>query len=414
MIEFQQLLENYQEGKALPQQFYTNEKIFSEEMKRIYFKQWLMVDHVSRIPNPGDYFVFEAEKESIIIIRGRDEKIRAFYNVCTHRGSRICLEEEGTKKLLVCPYHAWSFSAEGDLKAARYMPEDFKKEEWGLKKCHLKTHEGLIFINLSLEEPMDFEEFIGPLKEMLEFHQTSKARIATRKKYPTEANFKLVLENFQECYHCGPAHPELCSIHEKDWVYTMGAGVNTAPEKDTKEYLDKIQPWIEECKSKGVPSDTYLESEDGLRKGLNRYVDRTPIGNGHLSQTKDGKPASSLMGKFSEFDGGLTQVSFNPFGCCYLTNDFVVMFIFKPVSIDYSEVELVWLVGDQAEEGKDYQSDDVSYMWDVTTQADTTIIENNQKGVYSRAFAPGILSENESAVTYFYDWYFTNMKMGSN
>ena len=103
MIEFQQLLENYQEGKALPQQFYTNEKIFSEEMKRIYFKQWLMVDHVSRIPNPGDYFVFEAEKESIIIIRGRDEKIRAFYNVCTHRGSRICLEEEGTKKLLVCP-----------------------------------------------------------------------------------------------------------------------------------------------------------------------------------------------------------------------------------------------------------------------------------------------------------------------
>ena len=160
MIEFQQLLENYQEGKALPQQFYTNEKIFSEEMKRIYFKQWLMVDHVSRIPNPGDYFVFEAEKESIIIIRGRDKKIRAFYNVCTHRGSRICLEEEGTKKLLVCPYHAWSFSAEGDLKAARYMPEDFKKEEWGLKKCHLKIHEGLIFINLSLEEPMNFENAV--------------------------------------------------------------------------------------------------------------------------------------------------------------------------------------------------------------------------------------------------------------
>ena len=414
MIEFQQLLENYQEGKALPQKFYTNENIFSEEMRKIYFKQWLMVDHVTRIPNPGDYFVFEAEKESIIIIRGRDNEIRAFYNVCTHRGSRICLEKEGTKKLLVCPYHAWSFSAEGDLKAARYMPEDFNKDDWGLKNCHMKIFEGIIFINLTLEDPMDFEDFIKPLKEMLEFHQTSKARVAMRKNYPTEANFKLVLENFQECYHCGPAHPELCSIHEKDWVYTMGAGVGTAPEKDTKEYLEKIQPWIEKCKSNGVPSETYLETEEGLRNGLNRYVDRTPIGNGHQSQTKDGRPASTLMGKFKEFDGGLTQVSFNPFGCCYLLNDFVVMFVFKPVSIEHSEVELIWLVREDAEEGKDYQCEDISYIWDVTTAADTTIIENNQKGVFSRAFSPGVLSENESAVTYFYNWYFTNMKMGSN
>ena len=129
MLEFNHLLKNYQEGKTLPQDFYTDSNIFSEEMKRIYFKQWLMVDHISRIPNPGDYFVFDAEKESIIVIRGRDNDVRAFYNVCTHRGSRICLDEEGSKKLLVCPYHAWSFSAEGELKAARFMPEDFKKEE---------------------------------------------------------------------------------------------------------------------------------------------------------------------------------------------------------------------------------------------------------------------------------------------
>ena len=151
MLEFNHLLKNYQEGKTLPQDFYTDSNIFSEEMKRIYFKQWLMVDHISRIPNPGDYFVFDAEKESIIVIRGRDNEVRAFYNVCTHRGSRICLDEEGSKKLLVCPYHAWSFSAEGELKAARFMPEDFKKEEWGLRECHLKIYEGLVFINLSLD-----------------------------------------------------------------------------------------------------------------------------------------------------------------------------------------------------------------------------------------------------------------------
>ena len=134
------------------------------------------------------------------------------------------------------------------------MPEDFKKEEWGLRECHLKIYEGLIFINLTLEEPMNFDEFIEPLKEMMEFHQTSKSKIAFRKKYPTHANFKLVLENFQECYHCPTAHPELCAVQDKDWVVAMGAGIGTAPQKETDEYLNKIKPWVEECKKKGIPS----------------------------------------------------------------------------------------------------------------------------------------------------------------
>ena len=154
-----------------------------------------------------------------------------------------------------------------------------------------------------------------------------------------------------------------------------------------------------------------LEAEEGLKKGLNRYVDRTPIGNGNLSQTKDGKPASSLMGQFKDFDGGLTQVSFNPFGCCYFTNDFGVMFIFKPISLLESEVELIWLVNEEAEENKDFKPEEVSYIWDVTTAHDTTIIENNQEGLLSQSFKPGVLSENESAVTYFYNWYFTNMQL---
>jgi Rieske 2Fe-2S family protein len=191
----------------------------------------------------------------------------------------------------------------------------------------------------------------------------------------------------------------------------MGAGLGTAPEKDTDEYLKKIVPWVEECKKQGTPSETYLETDEGLRKGLNRYFDRTPIGNGHLSQTKSGKPASKLMGKFKDFDGGLSQVSFNPFSCCYFTNDFGIMFVFKPSSILKSEVELIWLVNEDAEEGRDYNTDDVTYIWDVTTQEDTTIIENNQKGLLSQSFAPGVLSQNESAVTYFYNWYFTNMQL---
>jgi Rieske 2Fe-2S family protein len=194
----------------------------------------------------------------------------------------------------------------------------------------------------------------------------------------------------------------------------MGAGLGTAPEKDTEEYLKKISPWVEDCKKKGIPSETYLETEDGLKQGLNRYFDRTPIGNGHLSQTKSGKPASTLMGKFKDFDGGLSQVSFNPFSCCYFTNDFGVMFVFKPTSTLESEVELIWLVNEDAKEGDDFNVDDITFIWDVTTQEDTMIIENNQKGLLSQSFTPGVLSENESAVTYFYNWYFTNMQLPSS
>ena len=413
MKEFNDLLDNYTEGKTLPQEFYTNENIFSEEMNRIYFQKfnWLMVDHVTRIPNPGDYFLFNVEKESIIVIRGRDQEVRAFYNVCTHRGSRVCLEDEGSKKLLVCPYHAWSYDTEGNLKAARYMPDDFDPKQSGLRPCYIKIYEGLIFLNLTQDQPINFDDFIQPLKPMLDIHKTSKSKIALRKKYSTAANFKLVLENFSECYHCVPQHPELCSIHEKDWVYTMGGGVGTAPKKETDEYLKKIEPWVEDCKKRGLPTETYLETNEFREKGFSRYADRTPIGNGHLSQTRDGTPASTLMGTFKEFDGGLTQTAFNQFSICYFTNDFGIMFSFKPQSISETEVELIWLVDQNAKENIDYNVDDISYIWHTTTLADSRIIENNHKGLMSRSFEPGVLSKTETGITYFYNWYFNCMNV---
>ena len=125
-----------------------------------------------------------------------------------------------------------------------------------------------------------------------------------------------------------------------------------------------------------------MEEEGPFEQGINRYADRTPIGNGHLSQTKDGKPASTLMGKFDNFDGGLTQVSFNPFGCCYFTNDFGIMFSFKPKSLNETEVELIWLVDENAQEGIDYktlQRGEYTLEDIVDRTTDTTI------GIYKKA-----------------------------
>lgn len=414
MNSLNKLIENHTEGRTLSQEFYTESHIFDNEMSNIVFNEWLLVDHFSRVKNPGDYFLFNIAKESIIIIKGRDEKIRAFYNVCTHRGSRICLEDEGTKKLLVCPYHAWSFDPEGNLKAARFMSDDFNPKEWGLRPCYLEIHSGLIFINLTNNEPQNFDEYIKPLVPYLDLHDPKNAKIAYRKKYPTSANWKTTLENFQECYHCAPSHKSYSAVHEKDFVKIYGAGKGSGPDDETFAYEKKIEPWIKQLNDRGIICSTYLESETD--KGFNRYADRVPIGNNNESETESGKFASSLMGKFKELgpDGGVTQISFNPFGNSYFNNDFGVLFIFKPIDTFNTEVELIWLVDRDAEEDINYNTSRMKWMWDVTTLEDTKIIEDNYKGILSQAYKPGHLSEIERAVDYFYNWYFTSIRRSTN
>lgn len=414
MKKFDYLINSYSEGKTLSQEFYLADEIFDYEIKKIYFNQWLMVDHLSRIPKQGDYFLFNVEKESLIIIRGRDDVVRAFYNVCTHRGSRICLEEEGNKKLLVCPYHAWSFDSEGQLKAARFMSDDFNPKDWGLRLCHLRIYSGLIFVNFALGDPDNFEEFVEPLNPYLNLHKLEDAKVAYRKKYPVKANWKTTLENFQECYHCVPSHKSFSSIHDKEYVNIYGAGKGSAPDEETEAYEKKIEPWNQEQNKKGILTGHYLEEKTEI--GLTRYADRIPIGNQNESQTEDGKFASTLMGNFKNLgpDYGITQISYNPFSNSYLTNDFVILFIFKPINTLETEVELIWLVDKGAIEGKDYDVNKMIWCWDVTTQEDTKIIEDNFKGIQSQSYKPGTLSEIEKAINYFYNWYFINLRKEKN
>ena len=149
----------------------------------------MFVGHVSRIPNYGDYFLFNIGKESIIIIRDKDNSVHAHYNVCRHRGSHICLENEGNTKALICPYHAWTYNLDGSLRGARLMEKGFDKTQWHLHECNVKIFEGLIFINLS-EKPNSFEEFISPTKKFIEFHGLADAKIAHRQYYPTHGNLE--------------------------------------------------------------------------------------------------------------------------------------------------------------------------------------------------------------------------------
>ena len=127
---------------------YVSKDFMKSEWENIWTKTWLMACSSSDIKNVGDYFNFNIGKESIIVIRGNDSQIRAFYNVCAHRGSRVCLEDEGSKNLLVCPYHAWSYNLDGSIRSARLMNNDFNPKDWKLHSCNVNIFEFLCSIVL--------------------------------------------------------------------------------------------------------------------------------------------------------------------------------------------------------------------------------------------------------------------------
>ena len=145
----QRLAANTRVGYSFEQEFYTSDAVFKADMDRVISQKWILAGHVSKVPNKGDYFLFRIGAEQIIIIRENESSVRAFFNVCRHRGSTICSAASGNAPRLVCPYHAWTFGLDGRLISARLMPDDFDKADNSLFACHIRTFHGLIFINLS-------------------------------------------------------------------------------------------------------------------------------------------------------------------------------------------------------------------------------------------------------------------------
>ena len=398
------LISDQKENFPLDQQFYTDPSIYDIDLETFFYNQWIFVGHESQIKNTGDYFLFEIGNESIIIIRDKNSNINCFYNVCRHRGSHICIEKEGKTKKLVCPYHAWAYDLEGNLISARMMDEKFIKKDWNLNKCSSKVYEGLIFINLS-ENPDDFNKFINPVKDFIELHGLSKSKIAFKKTYPTSGNWKLTLDNFHECYHCLPAHPEYCQVHSKEYIQAYGAGNNTGPE--SIEFSNQLKKWNKKTENLGYLTGEF--SDEGFSNFF-RSAERTPFDGDRLSETKDGKPGSILMGKFKEFDGGYTTVGTSPFNSLIMSNDFATTFTFIPRGPMETDVEIMWLVHEDAIEGKDYDLNNLIWMWDQTTIADKKIIENNQKGVMSKKYIPGPLSKMELGLKKLKKWYLKHLK----
>ncbi len=194
---------------SLDAPFYTDPAIYAADLERIFGRHWIYVGVEPDVAEPGDAVTVDIGSASVIIVRDDDEVIRAFHNVCRHRGARLIPGERATVGNLVCPYHSWTYALDGRLIHAEHMGADFDRSCRGLKPVHLRSVAGLLFICLSDTPPDDIDDLARVMTPYLAPHDIANTKIARQIDIVEHGNWKLTMENNRECYHCAANHPEL-------------------------------------------------------------------------------------------------------------------------------------------------------------------------------------------------------------
>ncbi len=394
------LLERQPPGQSLLQSFYTSPEIYRLDVERMLMRHWICVGHESVIRSPGDYFLFEMDRESVIIVRGQDNVVRALINVCRHRGSRICSEPSGHAKggLLVCPYHAWVYTTEGRLRNARMMPDGFDVAAHGLKTLPLRSIEGLIFVSFA-DPPLGLDHVEETVRSSLGAYGWGTAKVIHQETYSVDANWKLAVENQMECYHCAPSHPDYTRLHSQA---RPGASELTAA-METRTIGQGIR--IAQRDQWALQARPNQEAD---------YCARYAMWGDAVTASQDGGPVAPVMGRFTAYDGGTTFVYAGPV-CFFLAyTDYGAIFRYTPRSVGETDLHVTWLVGEDAREGVDYDVERVTWLWRVTAGADKKIIEHNQLGVASRFYRPGpYAAPIENSSRRFVEWVLHDIEHAS-
>ncbi len=387
------LISGRRPGHALAREFYTDPAIFECDMERMLLRHWFCAGHVSCIPRAGDYLVADLGSESVIIVRTSANDVRALLNVCRHRGSRLLAGRSGKAQSgrLTCPYHAWTYDLDGNLLVARQMPESFQRADMALKALPVRIMEGLIFTTFA-REPLDLGSAAQALAASAGVHGWASAKVAHRETYSIKANWKLAVENYMECYHCTPAHPEFAKRH----VYARPAEQAMELERAGRKRAEALGIVVPDVDQYGCAAAGGGESVAVMRSALHE---------GMVSATDDGRSVARLMGAFTAPDGNSTYFDIGPISDFLAYPDHGVIYRFIPKSVDHTEMEVIWLVHADAVEGVDYDVGRLTWLWKTTSAEDKKIVEMNQAGVNSRFFEPGPYSLQETYAARFVDWY---------
>ena len=395
------VLQKTRPGFAIDNYFYRSHVTYARELDRIFYKSWLYAGHISQIPNENDYFLYEIGEDSVIVSRSTSGELHASMNICRHRGARVCEELKGNRKTFVCPYHGWVYNLDGSLRAARQMEAkaDFRVEDYGLKSVNLIEYEGLLFINFDPQAP-DFIPALDSIKVTLEPYDLANAKVMHNQVYRVDANWKLVLENYLECYHCATSHRAYAKLHTLQALDGKASKVNQAM-WDRSEAQTGI---------KDISFELYESYASENAFGTGCTTSRYALYDGFLTGSEGGQPVAPLMGRFKGYDGGAGDFQFGIMSFMLNYPDHCVLYRFTPRGLTATDMEIVWFVRGDAEEGVDYDKDKVTWLWHNTTLEDEYIITRNSEGVNSRFFEPGPYHpEFEFLCIDFVNWYLETM-----
>ena len=399
------LLKKDRKGHTLPRELYVSEAAFEFDAQVMLKSVWLYACTVAHVKNPGDYFVFEVAHNSIIIVRGRDMQVRAFWNSCRHRGAKICLDQKGRAPRLMCPYHQWTYGLDGKLLAARSMEEDFDKAEHSLIAVALENIGGLIFICMA-DNPPPIDRVKADISDQIGIYNLEKLKVAVQDDYIEDANWKLVMENNRECYHCDVGHPELIKVLG---TYGFGKGLpedGDADVVDDKAFDAMVEAKRQQWKSLGIFREL-IEFPDGWW----HRIARLPLANAALTQSIDGKLAcQKLIGPFSEPETSSLSVWTQPNSWHHFCCDHVVTFSLTPVAADKTLLRTSWLVHEDAVEGVDYDPEHLAKLWRTTNTQDGRFSMINHQGISSDGYQVGPYAVEEKLVEDFKDFYVSASK----
>jgi glycine betaine catabolism A len=353
---FRKTTETFAAGaKSLSQPYFVSSEIFAQEQTKIFPRQWVLVGHQSQIAQAGHYFTLEVAGESLVVVRDKRGDIHGFYNVCRHRGSRLIENRNGQLSAAIqCPYHAWTYALDGRLIGAPHMDEvpGFDKADYSLHGVNLGLWEGFIFVNLA-KAPGPLEEWFAPLAGKFSEWHLPALRSAKRIEYDVRANWKLIFENYSECYHCAGVHPELSKISPSD-----------SAENDLTE-----GPFL----------------GGFMRIARNK------------SLTMSGNACALAVGNFGEEDfRRVFYYSIFPNMLLSLHPDYVMVHQLWPLSAERTLIFCDWFFHPEAFKQGDFDPDDAIEFWDMVNRQDWHVCELSQRGIASRAYKPGPYSARES------------------
>ena len=331
------------------------------------------------------------------MVRDNEGQICAMHNICRHRGARVCEDPVGNRKTFVCPYHGWVYNTDGSLKAARetHVMANFDPSRHGLKPVRCVEYMGLIFINCD-PEAGDLLESLDNIKDPLGAYDLANAKVAHRNRYRINANWKLVVENYLECYHCATSHRAYARMHTLKDLNEKSAPI-------VRKMLDSADQVTGITGISKEHTEIYL---DAPSFGACAHTMRYGLFDGFVTGSKDGKPVAPLMGNIKNYDGGAGDFQLGPLAFMLNYPDHCVLYRILPRSLTETDMELVWFVRGDALEGRDYNVDEVTWLWHHTTQEDDYIISRNSAGVNSRFFEPGPYHpEFEATLQQFIQWY---------